>query len=337
MSDQSVTIGLIRGDGIGPEITQATLTVLDAAGARLEFEELLAGQAATDAVGHPMPQQTIERARELGVILKGPMTTPVGGGHRSPNVTLRREMDLYANVRPVLALPGLRCVAPEADMVIVRENTEGLYAGIERETEEGAEAIARVTRQGSARVARFAFEYARQNGRDKVTILHKANILKISSGLFLRIAREVGAEYPDIECDDLIIDAACMKMVMYPEMFDVVVTTNLFGDIISDLAAGLVGGLGLAPGANIGADGKAMFEAVHGTAPDIAGKGIANPTALLMAACQLLTHVGQDAVARRVHAAVLAALHNKRTRTGDLGGKLTTAEFTGAVIAHIAE
>jgi len=336
MSDQSVTIGLIRGDGIGPEITQATLTVLDAAGARLEYEELLAGQAATDSVGQPMPAETIARARELGVVLKGPMMTPVGGGHRSPNVTLRRAMDLYANVRPVLALPGLRCVAPQTDMVIVRENTEGLYAGIERETEEGAEAIARVTREGSMRVARFAFEYAKKNGREKVTILHKANILKLSSGLFLKVAQEVAQDYPEIECNDIIIDAACMKMVMYPEMFDVVVTTNLFGDIISDLAAGLVGGLGLAPGANIGAN-KAMFEAVHGTAPDIAGQGVANPTALLVAACQMLTFVGQDAVARRVHAAVLAALHNKRTRTRDLGGKLNTAEFTGAVIAHIAE
>jgi len=336
MSEQNVTIGLIRGDGIGPEITQATLTVLDAAGAQIEYEELLAGQAATDKVGTPMPDETIARANELGVVLKGPMMTPVGGGHRSPNVTLRRAMDLYANVRPVRALPGLRCVAPEADMVIVRENTEGLYAGIERVTEEGAEAIARVTRAGSERIARFAFEHARKHGRDKVTILHKANILKLSSGLFLQIAQEVGAEYPDIECADLIIDAACMKMVMYPEMFDVVVTTNLFGDIISDLAAGLVGGLGLAPGANIGTD-KAMFEAVHGTAPDIAGQGVANPTALLMAAAQMLTYVGQDAVARRVHAAVLAALHNKRTRTGDLGGKLNTAEFTGAVIAHMGE
>lgn len=331
-----MTIGLIRGDGIGPEITQATLRVLDAAGAAVQWEELLAGQNATDEVGEPMPQATIDRANEIGVILKGPMMTPVGGGHRSPNVTLRRAMDLYANVRPVRALPGLRCVAPDADIVIVRENTEGLYAGIERETEEGAEAIARVTREGSERVVRFAFEHARKNGRDKVTILHKANILKKSSGLFLQIGREVAKDFPDIECADLIIDAACMKMVMYPEMFDVVVTTNLFGDIISDLGAGLVGGLGLAPGANIG-NGKAMFEAVHGTAPDIAGQGVANPTALLVAASQMLTFIGQDVAARRVHAAVLAALHNKRTRTRDLGGKLNTAEFTGAVIANLGE
>ncbi len=336
MTDTTATIGLIRGDGIGPEITDSTLRVLDAAGAQVEWKELLAGQKATDSVGTPMPEATIDEANELGVVLKGPMTTPVGGGHRSPNVTLRRAMDLYANVRPIRALPGLRCVAPEADMVIVRENTEGLYAGIERETDEGAEAIARVTREGSERVVRFAFEHARAHGRDKVTILHKANILKKSSGLFLRIGQEVAKDYPDIECTDLIIDAACMKMVMYPEMFDVLVTTNLFGDIISDLGAGLVGGLGLAPGANIGA-GKAMFEAVHGTAPDIAGQGVANPTALLMAASQMLTFVGQDAVARRIHAGVLAALHNRRTRTRDLGGKLNTAEFTGAVIAHLGE
>ena len=288
MSDTPVKIGLIRGDGIGPEITQATLRVLDAAGANLEYEELLAGQKATDEVGVPMPDATVERARELGIVLKGPMTTPVGGGHTSPNVMLRRKMDLYANVRPVRALPGLRCVAPEADMVIVRENTEGLYAGIERETDEGAEAIAKVTRQGSERIARFAFEHARDNQRERVTILHKANILKKSSGLFLKVARDVAKDFPDIECNDMIIDAACMNMVMYPERFDVVVTTNLFGDIISDLAAGLVGGLGLAPGANIG-KGKAMFEAVHGTAPDIAGQGVANPTALMLAACQLLT------------------------------------------------
>lgn len=334
MSDTPVKIGLIRGDGIGPEITQATLRVLDAAGANLEYEELLAGQTATDEVGVPMPDATVERARELGIVLKGPMTTPVGGGHTSPNVMLRRKMDLYANVRPVRALPGLRCVAPEADMVIVRENTEGLYAGIERETDEGAEAIAKVTRQGSERIARFAFQHARDNQRERVTILHKANILKKSSGLFLKVSREVAKDFPDIECNDMIIDAACMNMVMYPERFDVVVTTNLFGDIISDLAAGLVGGLGLAPGANIGKD-KAMFEAVHGTAPDIAGQGVANPTALMLAACQLLTWVGQDSTARQLHAAILAALHDKRTRTRDLGGKLETAEFTGAVIANL--
>lgn len=336
MTDASTPIGLIRGDGIGPEITQATLKVLDAAGARVEWVELLAGQIATDSVGKPMPDETIARARELGVVLKGPMTTPVGGGHSSPNVALRRAMDLFANVRPVRALPGLRCVAPEADMVIVRENTEGLYAGLERDTDEGAEAIARVTRSGSERVIRFAFELARREGRDRVTILHKANILKKTSGLFLRLGREIAADYSDIECADMIIDAACMNMVMYPERFDVVVTTNLFGDIISDLAAGLVGGLGLAPGANIG-DTGAMFEAVHGTAPDIAGQGLANPTALLLAASQMLDHIGQDATARRVKAAVLAALHNKRTRTRDLGGKLGTAEFTGAVIAHLGE
>ena len=336
MTDEITRIGLIPGDGIGPEITRATLKVLDAAGARIEWVALHAGQVATDSVGTPMPADTVEQARALGVVLKGPMTTPVGGGHSSPNVALRRAMDLFANLRPVRALPGLRCVAPETDMIIVRENTEGLYAGLETDTEEGAEAIARVTRIGSERVIRFAFEHARKEGRDKVTILHKANILKKTSGLFLRVGQEIATEYDDIECADMIIDAACMNMVMHPERFDVVVTTNLFGDIVSDLAAGLVGGLGLAPGANIG-DSAAMFEAVHGTAPDIAGQGVANPTALILAAAQMLEHVGQDAIARRVNAAVLAAVHNKRTRTGDLGGKLSTAEFTGAVIAHMGE
>jgi isocitrate dehydrogenase (NAD+) len=334
--NEPVRVGLIRGDGIGPEIAESALRVMEVAGARVDWQELVAGEAAVAQGDDPLPAETLKRARELGVLLKGPLATPVGSGWRSVNVALRRELDLFANLRPVQAIAGIRCVAPETNMVIVRENTEGLYAGLERETEEGAEAIARVSRTGSERVCRFAFEHARAHNRGHVTVFHKANILKKTSGLFLEICRQVAEEYRDIGFREMIIDAACMNLVLKPARFDVVVTTNLFGDIVSDLAAGLVGGLGLAPGANLGSE-AAMFESVHGTAPDIAGRGIANPTAFLLAAALMLEHVGQRGAAFRMDAAVRATVSDPRSRTADLGGSLNTAAFTDAVIARLQD
>ena len=327
-------VALIRGDGIGPEIADAALRVLDAAGADIEWVELSAGQAAMDAEGTPLPDETVMRAKEIGIILKGPLTTPIGSGWSSVNVRLRRMLDLYANVRPVHAFAGIKCVQPQTDLVIVRENTEGLYSGIEHETEHGADSIARITHKGSERICRFAFEYARRNNRGHVTVLHKANILKLSQGLFLKTCTEMAEQYRDIGFRSMIIDAACMNLVMQPERFDVIVTTNLFGDIVSDLAAGLVGGLGLAPGANIG-EKAAMFESVHGTAPDIAGKGVANPTAFMLAAVLMLEHIGQESPALRLGAAVRAAAGDPRTRTRDLGGRLGTSEFGDAVIRRL--
>ncbi len=328
-------VALIKGDGIGPEIADATLRILDAAGAKVEWLPVAAGMGAIDTHKDPLPQETIDVITECGLALKGPLGTPIGGGFRSINVSLRKQFDLYANIRPAKTIPGVPCRYDDVDLVTVRENTEGLYTGIEHyidSSRSAAESIAIITRVGSERIVRFAMEYARANGRKRVTLVHKANILKMTNGLFLAVGKEVAAEYDDIVFDDMIVDATAMKMVVDPKSFDVIVTTNLFGDILSDLAAGLIGGLGVAPAANIGADGRAIFEAVHGTAPDIAGQGIANPSGLALSACMLLDHIGQGDVATRVRTAIRSALGNADSRTGDLGGKANTATFAGAVL-----
>jgi isocitrate dehydrogenase (NAD+) len=329
------TVTLIEGDGIGPEIAAATVRAVEAAGGQLAWERADAGAGAVDKHKDPLPQATIDSIKRTQLALKGPLATPSGGGYRSVNVTLRQQFDLYANVRPAKTLAGVPSRYDNVDLVIVRENTEDLYAGVEHYIDPrrtAAESIAIITRFGSERVIVYAFEYARRMGRKKVTLVHKANILKMSNGLFLDTGREVAQRYPDIEFDDMIVDATAMKLVVAPERFDVIVTMNLFGDILSDLAAGLVGGLGVAPAANIGDGGCAMFEAVHGTAPDIAGKGIANPTGLMLSAAMLLDHVDQRDAAERLRKGVKTALANTETRTGDLGGKANTAGYTDAVI-----
>ena len=328
-------VTLIEGDGIGPEITAATLRAVAAAGGTITWERMDAGGAAVEKVRDPLPPATLDSITRNKVVLKAPLATPIGGGYRSVNVTLRQTFDLYANVRPAKTLPGVPSRYTNVDMVIVRENTEDLYAGIEHYIDarrSAAESIAIITKFGSERIARYAFDFARRHGRKKVTIVHKANIMKMSNGLFLDTGREVAKAYPEIECDDMIVDATAMKMVVAPERFDVIVTMNLFGDILSDLAAGLIGGLGVAPASNIGDAGLAMFEAVHGTAPDIAGKGIANPTGLMLSAAMLLDHVDQRAAGDRLRAGVRAALADAASRTGDLGGTANTEQFTDAVI-----
>ena len=333
---QKITV--IRGDGIGPEIMDATLYVLDRLGAGLEYEYAEAGLAAMEQCGELLPQATLDSIARNTVALKSPLTTPVGGGFSSLNVALRRHFDLYANVRPAHSFPNTKSrYSSGVDLITVRENTEGAYIGEGQTLSEDGETamlMQKITRKGSERIVRYAFELARRTGRKKVTVVHKANILKTTSGLFLNVAREVAAQYPDIECNDMIVDNTCMQLVMRPEQFDIIVTTNLFGDIISDLCAGLVGGLGLAPGANIGED-AAIFEAVHGTAPDIAGKGIANPCALLLGAAQMLDHIGQPDNAERLRKAIVATLEAKDSLTGDLGGSGTTRSFAEAIASRL--
>ena len=336
----TINATLIPGDGIGPSITDATLRLLDASGAGITWDRQLAGQAAVKELGDPLPDATIESIKKTKLALKGPLETPVGKGFRSINVALRKEFDLYANLRPAKSvLPGLRFDG--VDIVIVRENTEGLYVGVENYVKVGddphavAQSVAIVSRHGAERIARYAFEYAAKHGRKKVTIVHKANILKYSQGLFLEVGREVAKEYEGkVVSEDRIVDACAMELVMRPERFDVIVTTNLFGDILSDLTSGLVGGLGLTPGANIGYQ-CGIFEAVHGTAPDIVGKGIANPTAVMLAACQMLDHAGQKPRADRIRVAIEGTLRDRRTITRDVGGTASTDEYTDAVIARL--
>jgi isocitrate dehydrogenase (NAD+) len=335
----SITVTLIPGDGIGPSITDATVRILEAAGADFEWDRQLAGAAAVARYDDPMPDVTLDSIKRTRLALKGPLETPVGGGYRSVNVALRKTFDLYANLRPARDIvPGGRY--DDVDLVLIRENTEGLYSGIEHyisigdDPKAAAESIAVVTRVGSERVIRYAFEYALSHGRRKVTLVHKANILKFTSGLFLEVGREVAKEYEGrVEFEDRIVDAAAMQLVIDPYRYDVIVTTNLFGDILSDLISGLVGGLGLAPGANIGRD-VAIFEAVHGTAPDIAGKGLANPGALLLAGCLMLEHVGDMERAARIRSALERTIRDG-VRTGDLGGTAGTEEFTDAIIARL--
>lgn len=328
---------MISGDGIGPEIMAATLRVLEALDCGLRFEFVEAGLGALEKHGDLLPAATLESIRRNGVALKGPLTTPVGKGFRSINVTLRERFDLYANVRPVVSIPGTRARYENVDIITVRENTEGAYlAADSRISDDGSRAESKmvITRKGSERVTRYAFELARSAGRKKVTLVHKANILKTVSGMFLDVAREIAAQYPDIQCEEMIVDATCMKLVMDPEQFDVIVTTNLFGDIISDLCAGLVGGLGLAPGANIGQE-EAIFEAVHGSAPDIAGRGIANPCALLLAAAQMLDHLHQQERAQRLRSAIAATIAAGDRSTPDLGGSGSTDAFAEAIIERV--
>lgn len=330
-------IAVIRGDGIGPEIMDATLRVLDSLGVGLDYEFVEAGLSALEKHGELLPQGTLDAIRHHRVALKSPLTTPVGEGFSSINVELRKRFDLYANVRPAISFPNTRSRYAGIDLITVRENTEGAYAGEGQElTPDGETAtlIQKVTRRGSERIARYAFDLARRLGRKKVTLVHKANILKTTSGLFLKVAREVAAQYPDVTCNEMIVDNTCMQLVMRPEQFDVICTTNLFGDIISDLCAGLVGGLGLAPGANIGTD-AAIFEAVHGSAPDIAGRGIANPCALLLAAGQMLDHLGKLDEARRLRAAIVATLEAKDRLTPDLGGSGSTRSFAEAIAGRV--
>ncbi|MDX1626739.1 MAG: isocitrate dehydrogenase [Wenzhouxiangellaceae bacterium] len=330
-------ITVIPGDGIGPEIMDATLRVLDALELGFEYDRKLAGLAAQDAEGTLLPPSTLQSIEDNRVVLKGPLTTPVGGGFRSLNVELRKRFDLYANVRPAISFPGTRARYEDIDLITVRENTEGAYLAEDaRTTEDGQRAESKMvaTRSGCERVVRYAFELARKAGRSKVTAVHKANILKDVSGLFLNVAREIAADYDDIEFDEMIVDNCCMQLVMNPDRFDVMVTTNLFGDIISDLCAGLVGGLGLAPGANIG-DRTAMFEAVHGSAPDIAGQGIANPCALLLGATQMLDHLGHADAARRVRAAIREVIASADRVTPDLGGTGSTRSFGDALVERL--
>ncbi|MBA3818502.1 MAG: isocitrate/isopropylmalate dehydrogenase family protein [Deltaproteobacteria bacterium] len=329
------TVSLIEGDGIGPEIAAATVRAVEAAGGQVTWERVDAGAGAVERHKDPLPEATIESIKKNQLALKGPLATPSGGGYRSVNVTLRQHFDLYANVRPVRTIEGVPSRYTDVDLVIVRENTEDLYAGVEHYVDPrrtAAESIAIITRFGSERVIIYAFEYARRHNRKKVTLVHKANILKMSNGLFLDCGREIAKRYPDITFDDMIVDATAMKLVVAPERFDVIVTMNLFGDILSDLTAGLVGGLGVAPAANIGDSGCAIFEAVHGTAPDIAGKGIANPTGLMMSAAMLLDHIDQRDAGDRLRKGIYAALGDAASRTGDLGGKGNTAQYTDAVI-----
>jgi len=333
----TLPVTVIRGDGIGPSIVDATIRVLDAAGAGVEYEYAEIGQAALDAGKELIPQATLDSIARTGVALKGPVTTPVGKGYTSVNVALRKHFDLYANVRPALSFPGVVSRYEKLDIVTVRENTEGMYSGEgQKVSEDGsrAEALSVITRKESERIIRFAFDLARARGRRKVTLAHKANIMKSTSGLFLEVGREISKEYPDIDHDEIIVDACAMRLVMNPERFDVIVTTNLFGDIISDLCAGLVGGLGVAPGANIG-ETHAMFEAVHGSAPDIAGKNIANPSSVILASALLLDHIGRPEIGERIRKAVLGAIADHDRVTPDLGGDGTTDGYTDAVIERL--
>ena len=329
------TITLIAGDGIGPEVTGAVVKIVEEAGLQVEWESHLAGVLALERSGSPLPDALLESIKRNKVALKGPVTTPVGGGFTSVNVGLRKALDLFANLRPVWNIPSVPSRYEGIDLVIVRENTEDLYSGLEHEVVPGVvESLKIITEEASTRVARFAFTYARRHGRKRVTAVHKANIMKMGDGLFLKCVRNVAKEYPDIVCDDRIVDAACMHLVMNPTQFDVLLLPNLYGDIVSDLCAGLVGGLGVVPAANLGVE-IGVFEAVHGSAPDIAGKSIANPTALLLSAVLMLRHIGEDAIADRVMKALGDVLAAGQVRTRDLGGTASTIEFTDAICRRL--
>ncbi len=329
------TITLIPGDGIGPEVTEAVVRILAASGVSINWERHDAGVLAVDRGGVPLPIELLDSIRRNKVALKGPVTTPIGTGFTSVNVGLRKALDLFANLRPVWNMPGIESRYTGIDMVIVRENTEDLYAGLEHEIVPGVvESLKIITEKASTRIGRFAFEYARKHGRKKVTSIHKANIMKLSDGLFIGSVRAVAREYPEIAYDEKIVDAACMMLVMKPEQFDVLVMPNLYGDIVSDLCAGLVGGLGVVGAANLGTD-IGVFEAVHGSAPDIAGKNFANPTALLLSAVLMLRHINENDAADRIVAALNSVLAAGTSRTRDLGGTTSTFEFADAVCRAI--
>jgi isocitrate dehydrogenase (NAD+) len=330
-------ITLIPGDGIGPEVTGAAVSVIRATGVQIEWHSFVVGAEALTKYGDPLPQNLLDSIKENKIALKGPVMTPVGTGFVSSNVHLRKDLDLYANLRPVRSLKGVPSRYENIDMIVVRENTEDLYSGLEHEVVPGVvESLKIITDRASRRIARFAFEYARQEGRKKVTAIHKANIMKMSDGLFLNCFREISKDFPDIKADDLIVDNACMQMVMDPYQFDVLLLENLYGDIMSDLAAGLVGGLGIVPGANIGED-VAIFEAVHGSAPTIAGRGIANPTALIQTSVLMLKYIGEREAADCIQAALEKVLAEGELLTRDLGGQATTLEFTNAVIRALKQ
>ena len=326
------TITLIPGDGIGPEVVNAAVEVIEASGAKLDWDRQAAGAAALKRFGSPVPDELLASLKRTGVALKGPLETRVGEGYRSINVYLRRELDLYANLRPTLSLAGVHTPFRNVDLIVVRENTEDLYSGIEHQVAPGVvESIKVITARASRRIARFAFEYAKRNKRKSVTAVHKANIMKLSDGLFLKCARAVAREYPKISYKEHIVDAACMRLVTDPCSFDVLLLENLYGDIVSDLCAGLVGGLGVVPGANYGERG-AIFEAVHGTAPDIAGMNQANPIAIILSSAMMLEYVGYPRQAARIRHGVQSVLSSGRTMTRDLGGKAGTSEMTAAIV-----
>ncbi|WP_448567490.1 isocitrate dehydrogenase [Thalassotalea ganghwensis] len=335
MAKQTITV--IPGDGIGPDIIDATIKVLDKAGCDFDYEYADAGLVALEKHGELVPEETLALIKKNKITLKGPLTTPVGEGFTSINVTLRKQFQLYANVRPVLSFKGTKARYENIDIITIRENTEGMYSGLgQTVSEDGstAEAMSLITREGAERIVTFAYETARKEGRKKVTAVHKANILKSTSGLFLKVAREVAERYPDIESTEMIVDNCCMQLVMNPEQFDVIVTTNLFGDILSDLCAGLVGGLGMAPGANIGQD-CAIFEAVHGSAPDIAGKNLANPTSVILAAIQMLEYLEMGDKANKIRQAITDVIESGDRTTRDLGGSHGTTDFTQAVLERL--
>ncbi|HLN80326.1 MAG TPA: isocitrate dehydrogenase (NAD(+)) [Thermoanaerobaculia bacterium] len=334
-SSKKRVVTLIRGDGIGPEVADAVVSILDAAGTPIEFEEAIVGRRAEETDGDPLPDAVVESIRRNRVALKAPVATPIGKGFQSVNVRLRQTLELYANLRPVKSVPGVPARYSGVNLIVIRENTEDLYSGLEHIVVPGVvESLKIITEAASTRIARYAFEYAKLHGRRRITAIHKANIMKLSDGLFLDCFRRVAAEYPEIVADDRIVDAACMRLVMDPDAFDVMLLENLYGDIVSDLAAGLVGGLGVVPGANLGTD-AAIFEAVHGTAPDIAGTGKANPAALLMSAILMLRHLELPEFADRVEAALFATFV-AGIRTEDLGGSATTTEFTRAVAGRVS-
>ena len=333
----STKITVIPGDGIGPDIVDSAIKILTKVGCDFDYEFVDAGLTALEKTGELLPQNTLDAIKRNGITLKGPLTTPVGEGFTSINVSLRKQFGLYANLRPVKSFKGTQARYDNIDIITVRENTEGMYSGLgQKVSEDGseAEAMSKITRQGAERIVRFAYELAQREGRKKVTAVHKANILKSTSGLFLKVAREIAEEYPDIESAEMIVDAACMRLVMNPEDFDVIVTTNLFGDIVSDLCAGLVGGLGMAPGANIGKD-CAIFEAVHGSAPDIAGKNLANPSSVILASIQMLEYLGMADKAEKITKALADVIESGDRTTRDLGGSHGTTDFTQAVIDRL--
>ena len=331
----SYTVTLIPGDGIGPEVTSAAIKVLEATGVKFVWEPVKAGQEVLEEYGTPLPQYVLDSVKKNKVAFKGPLTTPIGTGFRSANVALRKELDLFANVRPSVTFPGVKSRYENVDLIVVRENTEDLYAGVEHMVgKDAAESIKIITRAASERIARHAFTLAKNQGRKKVTCVHKANIMKLSDGLFLESCRKVAAEFPEIQFEDMIVDAMCMRLVQQPENYDVLVMANLYGDIVSDLCAGLVGGLGVAPGGNFGENG-AVFEPVHGSAPDIAGQGKANPLAQILTGVMMLRHLGELEAADRVQQAVNKVLAEGKVVTPDLGGSATTNEMAQEVINNL--
>lgn len=328
-------VTLIPGDGIGPEVAAAMVKVVESTGVDIEWEKVDAGAGVIDEYGTPLPEHVIDAIKRNKIAIKGPVTTPVGKGFKSVNVTLRQTLDLYVNLRPVKSFKGIKSRYEDIDLVIVRENTEGLYSGIEHKIGDyGAETIKIITKPACERICEFAFNYAKDNNRKKVTGVHKANIMKLSDGLFLNTFRDIASKYPNIKSDDLIVDAACMNLVINPEKYDVMVMPNLYGDIVSDLCSGLVGGLGMIPGANIGKD-YAVFEAVHGSAPDIAGKNIANPTAIIQSSVMMLRYLGEQEAAAKIENALVKVFEKGENLTGDLGGNATTDEFTNEILKYI--